>query len=209
MDRATKDDLWKELKLLQPIIDKFDDFTFRIKNWFITIFVAVSGVSIIKSEPVLLVLNIFLVVVFYFYEVAYRAAHGAFLERCRKIQKFLRKESAINEEDKTPYLDRYLFPSGENTKDSQLLSFFLKVGIEQTRAEKNVHEIKSIFEEAWKMLFQFRISLIYLFAFIANMLLAMIMKHWIIFCFSALIILVIIVIAGAIFIRSSYCTKEK
>ena len=206
MDRTTKNNLWKELKLLQPIIDKFDDFTFRIKNWFITIFVAVSGVSIIKSEPVLLILNIFLVLVFYFYEVAYRAAHGAFLERSRKIQEFLRKELEINKEDQAPHLDRYLFPSGENTKGSKLLSFFLKVGIEQIRAEKNVHEIKSIFEEAWKMLFQFRISLIYLFAFIANMLLAMIMKRWITFGISALIILVI---AGAIFIRTSYCTKEK
>jgi hypothetical protein len=50
MDEKIEKNLWNELKLLQPIIDKFDDFTFRIKNWFITIFVGVTGYSIIEEK---------------------------------------------------------------------------------------------------------------------------------------------------------------
>jgi len=210
MYRATKDDLWKELELLQPIIDKFDDFTFRIKNWFITIFVAISGFSLYlyaesKPAPELLGLNVFLVLIFYIYEVGYRTAHSAFLRRCREIEKFLREKLEISENDKGPYLGRYLFHPNKNTKGSRLLSFFLNIGIEKTLAERNEHQIKSILKESGTMLFQLRISLIYLFAFIVNMILALTMKYWVTFTISASII---VIIAVAIFM-SYWFTKKK
>ena len=50
MDNAKRAELWDELRLLQPIIDKFDGFAFKIKSWFITTIVAIAGIAIAKIQ---------------------------------------------------------------------------------------------------------------------------------------------------------------
>lgn len=178
MDKETAHNLWEELKLLQPIIDKFDDVTFKIKNWFITIFIAVSGYSIAKNKPELQLLIIFLVLIFYFYEITYRTAHKAFLARCREIQAVLRSERDFSDQDKGPNMEKYLFKTDKLAKDSKLLSFFLKLGQENKRAEKNAWGMIETFKEAKIMIMQFRVSFIYLAAFMVNIFLAIFMTNW-------------------------------
>jgi hypothetical protein len=82
MDNETKG--WDELKLLQPIIDKSVLCCDAIKKWFVTTFVAVTGVALTKPQPNLLWLNFFLIFGFYSAEVVVRAAHAAFLRRTRE-----------------------------------------------------------------------------------------------------------------------------
>ena len=147
MNKETKDNLWEELKLLQSKIDKIDDFTFRIKNWFITIFIALTGYSIGYKKTKLLILNIFLILIFYVYEVTYRMVNKAFLERSREIEKILREGKEISEEDKPPHLDKYL-------------------------PEK--YPFKYIMNESKKRLAQYRVSLIYIAALIINSIIALI-----------------------------------
>lgn len=175
MDNEIKKYFWKELELLQPIIDKFDDFTFRIKNWFMTIFIAVSGYSIVENKPELLKLNILLILVFYFYEAAYRTAHAAFLKRCREIQELLRKEREFEEVDKMdlpPHFGKYLFEPGKISKDSKLLSLMLQAGFEERRARETLSGNKNILIESWKMLFQLRVSLIYIAALVFTLIIS-------------------------------------
>lgn len=174
MDSQLEKYLWKELEILQSIIDKFDDFTFRIKNWFITIFIGISGYSILQAKPVLLWLNIFLVIIFYFYEVSYRTAHAAFLKRSREIQTLLRTKAEIKEMDTPPYFDRYLFESVKIDENSRFLSFMLKIGFEEKRARKTVVQTITILKESLKMIFQFRISIIYIFALVITLLISFI-----------------------------------
>ena len=176
MDEQTREDLWEELRLLQPIIDKFDDFTFRIKNWFITIFVAVVGFSIIENKPNLLLVSLFLILAFYFYEVTYRAAHGAFLKRNREVQRFLRENAQVSNDDKAPHLDRYLI--AEAATDSRVFRFYFKLVADVESAKKNVVAMDHIRSELINMLFQLRVSFIYVSTFILNILLALLLRSW-------------------------------
>jgi hypothetical protein len=196
MDKGTVDNLWEELKLLQPIIDKFDDITFKIKNWFITIFIAVTGYSIANDKSELQILNIFLILIFYFYEVTYRTAHKAFLTRCREVQAILRNDRDFTDQDKAPNIDRYLFQSYKISKDSKLLKFFLNRGQEKRRAEKNTWSTLETLKEAKIMLTQFRISFIYLSAFIVNIILAIFITNW-----SAIITSIVVIIICILSIR--------
>ena len=172
MNKETKDNLWEELKLLQSKIDKIDDFTFRIKNWFITIFIALTGYSIGYKKTKLLILNIFLILIFYVYEVTYRMVNKAFLERSRAIEKILREGKEISEEDKPPHLDKYL-------------------------PEK--YPLKYIFEESKKRLAQYRISLIYIAALIINSIIAFIFLEGFALFISLFIIVSIIFINNTSF----------
>lgn len=172
MNKETKDNLWKELTLLQSKIDKIDDFTFRIKNWFITIFIALTGYSIGYEKTKLLILNIFLIFIFYIYEVTYRMVNNAFLERSRKIEKILREGEEISEEDKSPHLDKYL-------------------------PEK--YPLKYIIDESKKRLAQYRMSLIYITALIINSIIAFIFSEGFAFFMSVFIIASIIFINSTSF----------
>jgi len=108
MDDKTEKYLWEELKLLQPIIDKFDNLSFQIKKWFLGILVAVAGVAIVREKPALIIFNFFLVLVFYYAEAAYRTAHDSFLTRGRQIQRVLRGEETLEKSEMPPHLDRFL-----------------------------------------------------------------------------------------------------
>lgn len=90
--------LWEELKLLQATVNKFDDFSYRIKNWFITIVIAITGYAISKPDRKLLYLNFVIALIFYFYEITYRIVQGDFLTRLREVQCLLRGELDLNDE---------------------------------------------------------------------------------------------------------------
>lgn len=124
LSEQARKEYWQELNLLQGVINKFDDITFKIKSWFITIFVAVIGYSIAQSKPGLLILNIFFIGMFYFYEVTYRISHGAFLKRFRDVEAALRENREMTSDEQPPNLDWHLFQTQEVKPDSRLFNFF-------------------------------------------------------------------------------------
>ena len=125
MDNEIKKNLWNELSLLQAAIDKFDDFSFRIKNWFLTIFVAIIGYAVVNGEPTLICFNFGVIGIFYFYEITYRISHGHFLKRSREVQCLLREEGVVNAESKPPNLDKYILAS-EGVSESRCLYWLQK-----------------------------------------------------------------------------------
>jgi hypothetical protein len=149
MDRDMKKDFWEELKILQTTIDKFDGFTFQIKNWFLTIFSAVIGYAVVNTNMTLLKLNFAIIIVFYSYEITYRVSHTGFLERSRKIQRLLRQNEAIANEDKPPYLDKYFFTEENCHK-------------KENRATRDLREWKLFIKEWVCCLIQLRVSFLYL-----------------------------------------------
>lgn len=174
MIREIEDVLWDELKMLQPIIDKFDDYSFRIKNWFITIFTAVAGYSFVQYELKTVFINFFVIIIFYSYEVCYRAAHADFLKRAKEIQEWLRNENLPDKYD-SPYLDKYLrTPDKDSFKDKDLTKTKLynrnlsRYG-DVSRALKNTITTYNILREFCLMWDQLRVSLIYWLAAIGNL----------------------------------------
>ena len=163
----TRDDLWNELEILQSIIDKFDDFSFRIKNWFIAVFVAVTGYAILHSKPALLVFNFGVIFIFYIYEISYRITHGEFLKRFREVQSILRQDVDIK--DKTPNVDKYLLEMEDIPERFKMLSLQKRYGIEENEAKRNIRECLLIYKGLLKYLFQLRISFIYIAAFLSNL----------------------------------------
>jgi hypothetical protein len=151
-----REKLWEELKLLQSIIDKHDEISFRIKNWFITLFLAVTGYALYNPEyfDVLLKLNYGLILIFYFYEVAYRTSQGAFLLRSREVQRVLRGESKPDDFACPPHLDRHLTGANENGFKTTLKVDYVML------------------KEFFRRLFQLRISFIYWGAVIINLFLS-------------------------------------
>lgn len=186
MDEQTKEKLWDELKLIQPIIDKFDGFTFQIKNWFITTFVALSGFAIAQKKGELLFLNLFLIVAFYFYEVTYRAAHGFFLARSRTIQGILRTQR-FDLADLGPHLDMYAI-TDDTVTDSWVFGVSRALGIPEERAAQSAKAAKDIFPELRNMLVQPRVSFIYLFAFVANFFISLSLDNWRLIAIYALVL---------------------
>jgi hypothetical protein len=159
------------LKTSPSTVNKFDDFSFRVKSWFITLVVAITGYAISKNEPEILYLNYFIVVIFYLYEVTYRISQGDFLRRLREVQSILRGELSYDDKNKSPNLDKYLFDTEEIPSDALFLKFQKRFKIEEDRAKRNVRELRMIRSRSWKYLFQFRISLLYLLILISNSLL--------------------------------------
>jgi hypothetical protein len=165
----TRDELWNELKILQSIIDKFDDFSFRVKNWFIPVFVAVTGYAIVHSKPALIVFNFGVIFIFYIYEISYRLIHGDFLKRFREVQSILCQDLGVEIKDKTPNIDKYLLEIEDIPKGLKMLSLQKRWGIEEDEAKRNISEYRLIFKGLLKYLFQLRISFIYVAAFLANL----------------------------------------
>jgi len=163
----TRADLWNELKILQSIVDKFDDFSFRVKNWFIAVFVAVTGYAILYSKPALLVFDFGVIFIFYIYEISYRITHGEFLKRFREVQSILRQDVDIK--DKTPNVDKYLLEIEDIPERLKMLSLQKRYGIEEIEAKRNIRECRLIYKGLLKYLFQLRISFIYVAAFLANL----------------------------------------
>ena len=177
LDEKVEKNLWEELKLLQPIIDKFDGFTYGIKNWFITILVAISGYAI-ANKPAVLWINLFLVLAFYLFEVIYRLGHASFLKRAREIEEILRGQRKFAESDKGPHREKYLFPESEAAKGSLFVKLFKlqgKLGVPEDRAKENVKAAANLLPELRNMLFQPRVSFVYLFALVGTFLLWLIL----------------------------------
>jgi hypothetical protein len=176
MTDPNKTTLWEELKLLQATVDKFDDFSFRIKNWFITIVIAITGYALSNSHKNLLYLNFAVALIFYLYEITYRISQGDFLKRLRDVQCLLRGEMVLNDENKSPNMDKYLFDI-ENISDKSLCLRVQRLfKLEEGRAKRNVRELHLICGRSWKYLFQFRISLLYWLILMANSILLLILR---------------------------------
>jgi hypothetical protein len=134
MTDQNKDNLWEELKLIQSTINKFDDFSFRIKNWFITIAIAVVGYAISKPDRKLLYMNFGVALIFYFYELTYRIAQGDFLNRLRDVQKAIRDQGEII----APNMDFYLFETHDITDKNICVRIQKFFKLKKDRAKRNV-----------------------------------------------------------------------
>jgi hypothetical protein len=169
MDKDLEKTLWEELRILQGIIDRLDDFSFRVRNWFLTIYVAITGYAVVNKEPTLILLNFILIVLFYYYEITYRTRHNEFLDRSREVQELIREGEDISKESKPPYLDKYF---SSNLKSIPILPLAYRIqkrfGINQTEARENICEFKTLFKESGKLLFQLRISFPYVATWIIN-----------------------------------------
>ena len=169
IENQKRNELWDELKLLQSIINKFDDIAFRVKNWFLTIFMAVTGYAIVNNKPGLLVFNFAIIIIFYIYETSIRVTHGDFLKRFRDVQEILRNDSEEDIKNKTPYVDKYFFEPINIPENSRMRSFQKRVGIEEKIIMRNIREYRLIKNKFVIYLFQLRISLIYIAAMSANL----------------------------------------
>ncbi len=176
MTDQNNNNLWEELKLLQTTVNKFDDFSFRIKNWFITIVIAITGYAIGKPDRKLLYLNFGVALIFYLYEITYRIAQGDFLSRLRDVQQSIRGDTEFTNENKSPNMDIYLF----DTKDISDKNIFLKIQkffkLKDDRAKRNVRELTLICSRSWKYIFQLRISLLYFLVVLGNIFLLLILE---------------------------------
>ena len=170
MTPDTEKALWEELKLLQSIINKFDDFSFRIKNWFFTVFAAVTGYAVAKEEAWVAVLSLCVVVIFYIFETTYRVSHADFMARLREVQDLLRKKQEPDPVYAPPNLDRYLLIEEEIDTNNRLFQLQRKWGVPESRAKRNLRDWRKIFGESHRLLFQFRVSLPYLFAALVSVL---------------------------------------
>ncbi len=169
MDKDIEKALWDELKILQAIIDKFDGFSFQIKNWFLTIFAAITGYAVVKTDTTLLWLNFGIIIIFYIYEITYRISHGDFLRRSREIQQWLRENKDVTNDIKAPNLDKYLLPDLKKLSDTNwLYRLQRKFGIDEIRSKGNVREWQTILKGSFGFLFQSRVSLPYTAALIIN-----------------------------------------
>jgi hypothetical protein len=177
MNDICKSNLWEELKLLQATVNKFDDFSYRVKNWFITIVIAITGYAIYKPVTNLLFLNFAIFLIFYPYEVSYRIAQGAFLKRLREVQGLLRGDVPLNDDNKSPNMDKYLFDTKSILDDKYFLKFQKWLKLDEDRAKRNLRELQLICDRSWRYLFQLRISLLYLLVLLGNVILLLILKY--------------------------------
>ena len=168
MQPDIENNLWEELKLLQVVIDKFDDISFRIKNWFFTILSAITGYAIINESIPLLVFNFGVIILFYFYEATYRISQRDFLARNREIQSLLRKGKDPSPEEKGPYLDKYLFDGLDDIKEGKLYKIQKFCNVPSGKAKRNHKELNDLFITSGRLLFQVRVSLPYLIVIFLN-----------------------------------------
>lgn len=168
MDDQIRKEFWEELKLLQSIINKFDDLSFRVKNWFITVYVAITGYAIVYEKPYLLIFNFAIIFMFYSYEITHRISQEDFLRRIREVQNILRQDIDVNEQDKPPFMDKYVLKTDEISHDDWLLKIQKFLKIKEDRARKNKRDFYLIFKNSVRYLFQFRISLLYLSVIVVN-----------------------------------------
>jgi hypothetical protein len=173
MEKDIERALWEELKILQTIIDKFDGFSFQIKNWFLAIFAAITGYAVVNDDTILLWINFLIIITCYIYEIIYRIKHINFLERSREIQKWLRENNDVKNDIETPYLEKYsdedIFLNLTITYDKNLLYQIQKnINMEEIRAKRNVLELKIVLNEVKWSLFQSRVSFPYIAAAFIN-----------------------------------------
>ncbi len=169
MKPETEKNIWEELKLLQGIVNKFDDFSFRIKNWFFTVFAAITGYAVVQQKPSLVLLSFGVITIFYFFELTYRITHADFLSRLREIQELLRLGEEPARDSMPPFTDKFVLESGDEI-DSVWYTLQKKVGVADVRARRNLREWRRIFGEAVRVLFQFRVSLPYIAAVLVGLL---------------------------------------
>lgn len=148
--------------MLQGIVNKFDDFSFRIKSWFFTIFAAITGYAVVQQKPSLVLLSFGVIVMFYLFELTYRVTHADFLSRLREVQELLRLGGDPAQESMPPFMDKFVLAESKDSVDSSLYKLQRKLGVEEARARRNLREWRRIFGEALRVLLQFRVSLPYL-----------------------------------------------
>ena len=162
MKPETEKNLWEELKLLQGIVNKFDDFSFRIKSWFFTVFAAITGYAVVQQKPGLVFLSFGVVAMFYLFELTYRVTHADFLSRLREIQELLRLGGDPAQDSMPPFMDKFVLSESKDDVNGTLYTLQKRLGVPEARARRNLREWRRIFGEAFRVLFQFRVSLPYL-----------------------------------------------
>ncbi len=170
MNESLKNAFWEELKLLQRIMDKIDNFTFQIKNWFLGIFAALIAYAVVNDTTALVILSFPLIALFYFYELTYRVTQEDILSRIRDVQQHLRSDEEPNQSEYPPFIDKYIVMESIATNSERLLKVQERFGVEKQRARRNLREWNKMFLEAPRFLLQFRVSGPYLGAFIVAIL---------------------------------------
>ena len=140
--------LWDELKLLQGIVDKIDNYTFQIKNWFLVIFAALIAYAVVNKEPYLAIVSIPIVIIFYLYELTYRVTQEDILMRFREVQELIRNEKEIDDESRPPNIDKYILMEDGGRQPERLLKLQSFFGVSEERARRNLREWKKMFFEA-------------------------------------------------------------
>jgi hypothetical protein len=162
MKSETEKHLWEELKMLQGIVNKFDDFSFRIKSWFFTVFAAITGYAVVHQKPSLVLLSFGVIAMFYLFELTYRVTHADFLLRLREVQELLRLGVDPDKESMPPFMDKFVLAVSKDCEGGAWYKLQRKIGVDEARARRNVREWDRIFGECLRVLLQFRVSLPYL-----------------------------------------------
>ena len=151
-------------------------------------------------------MNFLVALVFYSFEVTYRSAHAAFLERGREIQRILRGEPKPEDSEIGPHLGKHLYSNGEELRQSKTYRFFRIFGLPPKLALDNTEATKAILRELKQMTFQVRVSLVYVASVVATVIVAFFLKQW------GIVIVFLILVIGllVIYIRQqSHFVEEK
>jgi hypothetical protein len=122
----------QELILLQGIIQKQSDITFKIKGWAITIFSAFSFFAADKQKPAFIIISTFAVVMFWLFDSMFKHIQSIFIARSAKIQRFLQNHDLTEALSKKP-TDSIIFPNiaeGLDIRLSQKVLGILRKAIE-------------------------------------------------------------------------------
>lgn len=168
MQAENEKNLWVELKLLQTVVDKFDDISFRIKNWFFSILAAITGYAVVDQSLSLLIFNFGVIVLFYFYEATYRISQREFLERLREVQKLLRNGIDPSDDERDPYLDKYLFQGLDDIPEGRAYAIQRFFKVPEEKAKRNHKDWNLVFIECGRLIFQVRVSLPYIIVIALN-----------------------------------------
>jgi len=170
MNESLEKAFWEELKLLQGILDKIDNFTFQIKNWFLGIFAALTAYAVVNDAVSLVLLSFPLVALFYFYELTYRVTQEDILSRLRDVQEHLRSGEEPVQSEHPPFIDKYIVMESTENNSERLLKLQERFGVGEKRARRNLREWRKMFLEAPRFLLQFRVSGPYLAALVVALL---------------------------------------
>ena len=84
-----KDLILKEIDIVQAEIARYDSNGLAIKNWCIVVWSALSAFGLSESNPVVILIAIFITALFAMVEFSYRLAQANFILRAKEIEDIL------------------------------------------------------------------------------------------------------------------------